>query len=134
MASVKQHFSKGLGYIKFDIQQLQEERAELIEFIGYHKDMDTYIARVRVAKAKADLERVEIGLNDLNNELLFYKDYFNYTQDDIDNAPIPTQEQVNDDWQRILAEKDDDTWTQADHDALMQRVHDLDVSLGRITQ
>lgn len=134
MASVKQHFSKGLGYIKFDIQQLQEERAELIEFIGYHKDIDTYIARVRVAKAKADLERVEIGLNDLNNELLFYKDYFNYTQDDIDNAPTPTQEQVNDDWQRILAEKDDDTWTQADHDALMQRVHDLDVSLGRITQ
>lgn len=133
MASVKQHFSKGLGYIKYDIAKLQEEKAELIEFIGYHKGMDTYTARIRVAKALASLERVEIGLNDLNNELLFYKDFFNYSQADIDNAPTPTTEQVNADWEQILKEKNDDTWTQADHDALMQRVYELDVALGRIT-
>lgn len=132
MASVKEHFSKGIGYIKYDIKNLQEQRAELVEFIGYHDKLNTFTAYKRIAQAQADIESIDADIWDLKEQLAFYKDYFNYTQADIDKIPPATEESLQADWKRIEKERDDDTWTQEDHDKLMQKVHELDVSLGRI--
>lgn len=132
MASVKEHFSKGIGYIKYEISKLSEQKAELQEFIGYHKGLDTYIARVRVSRATADIERINSDMYDLKQELLFYKDYFRYTQAELDAIPQATAESIKKDWVQIEKEKNDDKWTQADHDALMQRVREYDIAHGRL--
>lgn len=132
MASVKQHFSKGIGYIKYEIQRLQEQKAELQEFIGYLVNNNKKVVRIRLCRAKADIERIDSDLYELRQELLFYKDYFRYKQAELDEIMPATAESIEKDWEQILKERDDDTWTQADHDALMQRVRELDISLGRI--
>ena len=132
MASVKNSFSNGIGYIKYEINQLKEQKAELQEFIGYHEGNNTSIAKIRVFRAKEDIESIDGDIYDLNQELLFYKDYFRYSQEEIDNIKPATKQSIEKDWKQILKEKDDETWTQADHDALMQRVHEYDLSLGRI--
>lgn len=133
MASVKQHFSKGIGYIKYEIQQLQEQKEELQEFIGYLVNNNKKAVRVRLYKAKADIEKIDSDLYDLKQELLFYKDYFRYSQAELDEIMPATEQSLEKDWEQIRKEQNDDTWTQADHDALMQRVRELDISLGRIT-
>ena len=132
MATVKNSFSNGIGYIKYEINQLKEQKAELQEFIGYHEGNNTSIAKIRVFRAKEDIESIDGDIYDLNQELLFYKDYFRYSQEEIDNIKPATKQSIEKDWKQILKEKDDETWTQADHDALMQRVHEYDLSLGRI--
>lgn len=132
MASVKNSFKNGIGYIKYEINRLQEQKAELQEFIGYHEGKQTKIAQIRVCRAKADIESINSDLYDLKQELLFYKDYFRYSQAEIDNIKPATEQSLASDWQQIIKERDNDDWTQADHDALMQRVYELDLSLGRI--
>ena len=132
MASVKNSFSNGIGYIKYEINQLKEQKAELQEFIGYHEGNNTSIAKIRVFRAKEDIESIDCDIYDLNQELLFYKDYFRYSQEEIDNIKPATEQSRERDWKQILKERDTDDWTQADHDALMQRVHEYDLSLGRI--
>ena len=132
MASVKEHFSKGIGYIKYEIESLRSQRAELMEFINYHKEVNNYIAKIRVSKAQCDIESIDMDIYELKQQLKFYKEYFNYTEEELDAIKPATTESIKADWKRIKKESMDTSWTQADHDALMQRVHDLDVSLGRI--
>ena len=72
MASVKNSFSNGIGYIKYEINQLEEQKAELQEFIGYHEGNNTSIAKIRVFRAKADIESIDRDIYDLHQELLFY--------------------------------------------------------------
>ena len=132
MASVKNSFSNGIGYIKYEINQLKEQKAELQEFIGYHEGNNTSIAKIRVFRAKADIESIDCDIYDLNQELLFYKDYFRYSQEEIDNIKPATEQSLEKYWKQIIKERDTDDWTQADHDALMQRVYEYDLSLGRI--
>ena len=133
MASCKEHFSKGIGYIKYDIQKLTEQKDELVEFIGYHeKAKQSMTVKIRVSRAKADLESIEFGLKDLNQELKFYKEYFNYTDNELDAIPPATSESLAQDWEVIEKERNDKRWTKQQHNALMKRVHKLDMSLGRI--
>lgn len=132
MASVKDSFAKGIGYIKYDMQQLKEQRAELLEFIEYQEKITTLSARIRIAKARTEIENIDSDLSDLRAELAFYKDYFRYTKAEIEAIPMATEDSIKKDWLQTLKEKDDKSWTEQDSQAVFERARELDRQLGRI--
>ena len=66
MSSVKECFSKGIGYIKMEIDIFEDERNELTEYLGHHKNVPlTPTLRARLNKEKNRLDVVERKLTHL---------------------------------------------------------------------
>ena len=116
MSSVKKNFAKAIGYIKRDMYLLQDEKNEIEEFLGYYADdgIDTRIKRLRVAKESTRLTKIDKGLKKLQEELSFYKEYFRYSQNEIDAIPMATEESIQKDYEMIQQELKDNTWTEED--------------------
>lgn len=116
MSSVKKNFAKAIGYIKRDMYLLQDEKNEIEEFLGYYADdsIDTRIKRRRVAKESTRLAKIDRGLKKLQEELSFYKEYFRYSQNEIDAIPMATEESIQKDYEMIQQELKDNTWTEED--------------------
>ena len=116
MSSVKKNFAKAIGYIKRDMYLLQDEKNEIEEFLGYYADdsISTRIKRLRVAKESTRLAKINRGLKKLQEELSFYKEYFRYSQNEIDAIPMATEESIQKDYEMIQQELKDNTWTEED--------------------
>lgn len=112
MSSVKECFSKGIGYIKLEINTYEDEKNELIEFLGYHTTPPRNpLVRERIKKEKDRLDTVERKLKHLYIELEYYKNYFRYTQAEINAIPAATEESIKRDEQIELLEMKHNTWT-----------------------
>jgi hypothetical protein len=115
MSSVKDSFSKGIGYIKRDLEILKEMKEEIQEFLGYYNtlpDLPQY--RVRIAKEQERLNKINDGIFEVKQELTFYKDYFRYTQTEIDAIPAATEESIARDLKIQEQELKQNTWTDED--------------------
>lgn len=112
MSSVKECFSKGIGYIKMEIDIFEDEHNELTEYLGHHKNVPlTPTLRARLNKEKNRLDVVERKLTHLYKELAYYKSYFRYTDEEIDAIPPATEESLKRDEQIELLELKHNTWT-----------------------
>ena len=133
MASVKDSFGKAFGYILSEIRDLKRQRAELREYISYFKGKKTYIAIREISRKSEAIEQINEEIKTKKNEIRFYVEYFKYTKEDMKKyLRYPSKAELQADWQAIQKEQSDDTWTSKDHEQLMKRVRELDISLGRI--
>lgn len=115
MSSVKKNFAKAIGYIKRDIEIAMEEKNEIEEFIGYYTSAPQSLSkRQRVNKEYARLVALNNDLRNLHREILFYKEYFRYTQAEIDAIPVATEESIRRDELMIQKERTDTSWTVED--------------------
>lgn len=115
MSSVKKNFAKAIGYIKRDIEIAMEEKNEIEEFIGYYTSAPQSLSkRQRVNKEYARLVALNNELRTLRGEILFYKEYFRYTQAEIDAIPVATEESIRRDELMIQKERTDTSWTVED--------------------
>ena len=112
MSSVKECFSKGIGYIKREINICQEECNEITEFLGYYEGVQkTPVIRARINKELKRLKVIKEQLLHLQKELAYYKTYFRYTDAEIKAIPAATEESIKRDEQIELLEMKHNTWT-----------------------
>lgn len=117
MSSVKKNFSKAIGYIKRDLQLVRNESSEIKEFLSYYTNCTPQEYRrrqQRISHEEYRLLRLKGVEKRLLEEMLFYKDYFKYTQAEIDAIPTATEESIKRDAILIEQEKRDCTWTEED--------------------
>lgn len=115
MSSVKDSFSKGIGYIKRDLNILTGMRDDIKEFLRYYNELpDLPQYRVRIAKEQNRLDKIQEGIFEVKQELAFYKDYFRYSQAEIDAIPPATDESIARDLAMQEKELKNNTWTDED--------------------
>lgn len=117
MSSVKKNFSKAIGYIKRDLQLVRNESSEIKEFLSYYTNCTPQEYRRRQQRIDHEeyrLLRLKGIEKRLLEEMLFYKDYFSYTQAEIDAIPTATEESIKRDAILIEQERRDCTWTEED--------------------
>lgn len=117
MSSVKKNFAKGIGYIKRELNLVRDEAKEVEEFLSYYTDCGVYQLtkrRHRICKERHRLVNLREQEMHLLDELEFYKEYFNYTDDEIQKIPAATEASLRRDAKLIERERLDTSWTKAD--------------------
>ena len=117
MSSVKKNFSKAIGYIKYEMSLVQNEQEEIKEFLSYYTvctPQELSRRRQRIGHEEYRLSKLKGIEKKLKEELLFYKEYFRYTQQEIDAIPKATKESIERDAIMMEQERRDCSWTEED--------------------
>lgn len=103
MASVKDLFRKALGYTKFQIVETKELIAETEETLSYllqgSKEEQAQKSRY-IYKRQEELRNLKQELKRLETILKHDMNYFGYSQEEVDKAPIPTQEELDKEYEQ----------------------------------
>lgn len=133
MTNAKTEFSKGISYIKREIQDLEQDIAfgkEYMDKIRKQYGMFSEETTRRTNKIIKEISEWEHELLMAHKALKHFMDEYSYSKSEVDAIEPATDEELAQDYEKDLKTTDYDTkefkgsYTEQMHDEIMDRVHD----------